>query len=236
MTFVVDSADARELPTRCAFLFANAHEFPARRLIVLSGPTGAGKTAVLRALAARGAQVVDLEALACHRGSTFGSLGQPVQPSHAEFQARVVTAWHAARPGLPLFIEDEGEYLGSVGLPPALVDLMRCADRILLDPPQEVRIARLVREYADCSAPLLAAAIRRAAPRLGQERVRVSLAALTRENRGSAVRALLAYYDQAYSHRLASADRVRIHMIDRGENTSAAVGRIAEFFAQLIPN
>src|SRR5262249_6951453 len=134
----------------------------------LCGPAGSGKTDLLRALAARGAQVIDLEALASHRGSAFGALGQAPQPSHDTFQLRVVAAWRAARPDRPLFVEDEADYLGSVGVPAAVLARLRAAARIVLDTPRAARVGRLLRDYGAFPAPELADAIRRAAPRLGR--------------------------------------------------------------------
>jgi tRNA 2-selenouridine synthase len=206
VTPVVDSADARSLPASRAFAAGAVHDLPARRLVTLSGPAGSGKTDVLKALAERGAQAIDLEALACHRGSAFGGLDRRPQPSHDTFQRTVLAAWRAARPDWPLFIEDEGDYLGSVGVPASVLARLRAADRVVVETARAHRLSRLLRDYGGVPTHALAGAVRRAAPRLGSGAASAALDALARGDREAVVDALLPFYDRAYTHRTA-ADR-----------------------------
>ncbi|OYU93147.1 MAG: tRNA 2-selenouridine(34) synthase MnmH, partial [Burkholderiales bacterium PBB5] len=91
------------------------------RLTVLAGRTGSGKTRLLPALAAEGAQVLDLEALACHRGSILGGLpGQP-QPSQKRFDSLLWSALRALDTSRPVFVESESKQIGRLQLPAALV-------------------------------------------------------------------------------------------------------------------
>jgi tRNA 2-selenouridine synthase len=205
---------------------------------VLSGGAGAGKTEVLRILARRGAHIVDLEGLACHRGSAFGGLGQPGQPSHTAFHDAVAGAWRAARPDLPLFIEDEGEYLGSVGVPRQLLARMRLADRVMIETPRAARVSRLLRDYGDFDACDLIAAIHRAGPRLGAQPTRTALEALTRGDRAHAVSTLLLFYDRAYAHRL---DQIResaclctVDGTDAGRAAAAILARVSDALAPAV--
>jgi tRNA 2-selenouridine synthase len=193
-----------------------------RDLVVLSGHAGAGKTAVLRALARGGAQVIDLEALACHRGSAFGGLGQAAQPSHRDFQAQVAAAWSGSRPDAPLFIEEEGEYLGGVGVPPTVLLRMRAAVHVLIDTPSIARVSRLAREYRRVPAADLAAAIRRLVPRIGHSTATAALDAVTRHDTEAAVTAVLPFYDRAYAHRFTRTGSTVLGRVDGTDADRAA--------------
>jgi hypothetical protein len=117
------------------------------RTLVLIGAPGSGKTEVLAALAAQGEQVLDLEHLAAHRGSAFGSVGAR-QPSHSQFQTEVHRAVAAVDPDLPLWIEQEGRFIGSVGVPTDLAQQWGASETIALEVPRERRLARLVETYS----------------------------------------------------------------------------------------
>jgi len=115
---------------------------------VLCGRTGSAKSRLLTALAAQGAQVVDLEALACHRGSVLGPLpGQP-QPSQKAFDTAL---WHALR-GLdaarPVFVEGESRTVGRLRVPERLIDALRAAPVVQVRMPLEARVAFLLDDYA----------------------------------------------------------------------------------------
>jgi len=226
VTPVVDSTVHRSLPASRALL----PPAPRRRLVVVSGLAGAGKSELLRALAMRGEQVLELEELAGHGGSAFGGLGRPPQPSHRLFQARLAAAWLATDPARPLFVEDEGEYLGSVGLPPELSAGLRTAERVLLETPPATRIERLVRTYGGFSPSLLEAAVRRLRPRLGRERTRAALRALARGDAAGAAEVLLGYYDPAYLRRQARSGPLRGRVPDAGGDPAAAAQVVAALF------
>jgi tRNA 2-selenouridine synthase len=175
------------------------------QLVVLRGETGTGKTDILAALAGRGAQVLDLEALAGHRGSAFGGLGLGRQPSHRAFQARVRAALCSFDRARPVYLEHEGAYIGAVGLPAALVEQMAIADGIRLRCAIPRRAERIAAQYRGVALEELEAALGRVERRLGPDLGR-TIRALLREGRlVAAVEALLPYYDQAYQHQLAAA-------------------------------
>ena len=101
------------------------------RVIVVGGRTGVGKTRVLRALAAKNHQVLDLEALAAHRGSAFGDLKGAAQPSNAAFETKCAWAWRALDATRDVFVEDEEGHVGRCLVPPALYARMRAAPRVV---------------------------------------------------------------------------------------------------------
>lgn len=116
---------------------------------VIAGPTGSGKTRLLHALAAAGAQVLDLEGLARHRGSILGAWpdGQP-QPSQKAFDTALVHALQRFDPARPVWVEAESRRIGLVQLPAALAAAIGQAPRVQLQVPFEVRLALVLQDYA----------------------------------------------------------------------------------------
>ncbi len=114
---------------------------------VICGPTGSGKTRLLQALAAEGAQVLDLEALACHRSSVLGHLpGQP-QPSQKRFDSLIWDALRRFDPARPVYVESESKKVGNLRVPDALMDAMRESECIDLRLADEERVALLLEDY-----------------------------------------------------------------------------------------
>jgi tRNA 2-selenouridine synthase len=116
-------------------------------LRVLCGTTGSGKSRLLQALAARGGQVVDLEMLACHRGSVLGALPGQGQPSQKQFETRVWASLRSLDPGRPVFIESESRMIGRLRVPEALLLRMRAAPCIRLSLPTAERVEGLMDDY-----------------------------------------------------------------------------------------
>jgi tRNA 2-selenouridine synthase len=115
---------------------------------VVAGRTGSGKTRLLQALAAQGAQVLDLEGLAQHRGSVLGGLPHDPQPTQRAFETRL---WHALSgfdPSRPVFVESESRKIGQRQVPEALLDRMRREGRVLMvEMPDTARVQLLLEEY-----------------------------------------------------------------------------------------
>src|SRR4051794_5953984 len=184
--FVCERVDSRSQRARRP---RGAHDGP--RLIVVGGLAGAGKTALLSHLAADGEQTLDLEAMAHHRGSAFGHLGQPTQPSNETFSELVAAALRAADPTRPLYVEDEGRYIGSVCVPPALADEIESSPVLWLEATAAERLARLLASYAVHPPADLVAAIDRLAPRIGIVRARRAREAVLDDRPQQAVEQLL---------------------------------------------
>ena len=124
--------------------------FPAP-VVVLDGNTGTGKTAILQRMGALGAQVIDLEGLARHRGSLFGAMPGG-QPSQRAFEGRLALDMAALDPARPVVVEAESAKVGEVRLPPGLWKAMQAAPRIAVTAPPAARAAYLTRAYADLTA------------------------------------------------------------------------------------
>ena len=114
---------------------------------VVCGPTGSGKTRLLQALAAQGAQVLDLEALANHRSSVLGHIPGLPQPSQKRFDSLVWEALRHFDPARPVFVEAESKKVGNVRVPDALIDAMRASPCIDLQLNNTERVALLLEDY-----------------------------------------------------------------------------------------
>jgi tRNA 2-selenouridine synthase len=117
------------------------------RYRVVCGLTGSGKTRLLQALAARGAQVLDLEALAEHRGSVLGLRPGDRQPTQKQFDTRVWQALRGFDPARPVYVESESKKVGNVAVPEALILAMRASPCLRVDLPIEERVALLLEDY-----------------------------------------------------------------------------------------
>jgi tRNA 2-selenouridine synthase len=183
-------------------VLADLDRLPARFTFrVVCGTTGSGKSRLLQHLAAAGAQVLDLEALAHHRGSLLGSLPALPQPSQKQFETRL---WHALRgfdSSRPIFIESESRKVGELRVPDQLLLSMRAADCIRLELPLEARVRLLRDEYVhfESDVATLHEKLDCLVPLHGHERVG-AWKRLVDEGRWDALveRLLLDHYDPAY--------------------------------------
>ncbi len=119
---------------------------------VICGPTGSGKSRLLAALAETGRpdnrhQVLDLEALARHRGSVLGRLPGEPQPSQKQFDSLLLQALQQLDPARPVYVEAESSKIGNLTLPDALSGAMHAGNCLLLETPLEVRVAGLLEDY-----------------------------------------------------------------------------------------
>jgi tRNA 2-selenouridine synthase len=168
---------------------------------VVCGMTGTGKSRLLRALALRGAQVLDLEALAAHRGSILGNLPDEPQPTQKMFDSLVRHALARFDPDRPVFVEAESKKIGRLRVPEALIDSMWSSECLVLDAPIEVRVALLQSEYAHYIADpeALVAQIECLTALHGRETIS-RWQALSREGNSAACEELLVrHYDPAYT-------------------------------------
>lgn len=120
----------------------------ALRFRVVCGPTGSAKTRVLEALAARGAQVLDLEALAAHRGSVLGALPGRPQPTQKSFETALFSALRRFDPQRPVYVEAESRKIGTLHVPEALIMKVRASPCVTIEASRATRLDFLLRDYA----------------------------------------------------------------------------------------
>jgi tRNA 2-selenouridine synthase len=208
-----------------------------RRYIVLAGRTGAGKTQVLQELKRRGERVVDLEALARHRGSSFGQIGLPPAPGQEQFENELGLELHRldfphtdahALSNDRIWIEDESKKIGCRVLPAGLHAAFFYSPIFYIDRPLAERAARLAQEYGEYNLQELSEAIVRIRKRLGGQDCSRALEALHAGDLTTACTIVLTYYDRTYEYGLARRAPRRIRRFEAGATEPA------EIAAQLI--
>ena len=168
---------------------------------VICGTTGSGKSRLLHRLAALGAQVLDLEALANHRGSVLGLVPGSLQPGQKQFESRVWDALRHFDPARPVFVESESKKVGDLRVPERLVERMREAPCIRLDLALDARVALLIEDYHFFVSDTEAFCARLDALRVlrGNEVVKAWQAAARAGRNDAVVRELLSqHYDPIY--------------------------------------
>ncbi|MBS1586582.1 MAG: tRNA 2-selenouridine(34) synthase MnmH [Bacteroidetes bacterium] len=172
--------------------------------VVLGGYTGSGKTIVLKELQRKGETIIDLEQIACHKGSAFGALDMPVQPTQEMFDNLLATELRRVMRSNPdrIWLEDESQRIGLTNLPKAFWDNMRKASVYFLDVPFEVRLDHITGEYGRAKKEELVNAVIRIQKRLGGLDTKNAINFLLEDNHKEAFRVLLRYYDKYYNKAL----------------------------------
>jgi tRNA 2-selenouridine synthase len=182
------------------------HLLPTRfSYLLLAGPTGVGKTQVLQNLAQVGAQVLDLERLARHRGSLLGQEWQQTQPSQKWFESLIVEQLQSFQPDHPIWVESESSTIGRLHLPAPLWQAMKASPCLQLEAPIGERVRWLIRSYPHLIAhpQVLKEKLMLLKPQQGQARVRQWYDWIEAEAWEELVQDLLErHYDPAYRHAL----------------------------------
>ncbi len=169
-----------------------------RNLLILGGMTGSGKTQVLHQLKSRGEQVIDLEDLAQHQGSSYGTMNKLVQPSQEQFENELASRLVATDPEKHTWLEDESITIGKRFIPKALWEQMRVATIFNIKVPLESRIEFLVKEYGSLDKEFLIECTTRIGKRLGPEQTKNTVLAINEDRMADFIRQVLVYYDKTY--------------------------------------
>ena len=173
-----------------------------KRVIVLGGLTGSSKTHIIKFLKSSGQQIIDLEGLANHKGSAFGSLGQLPQPTTEQFANMLYYEWNSIEKNLPLWLEDESRNIGSVFIPDKFYENMQDTPAIILMMDVKKRLPRLMKEYSEYPAESLKESILKISKRLGGDNTKDAIDAVEIGDYAKAIEITLNYYDKAYLYGL----------------------------------
>lgn len=176
-------------------------------LVVLSGLTGAGKTHQIELLRQRGEQVVDLENLANHRGSAFGSIGLGSQPSVEHFENQLATEFLSLDWAREIWVEDESRSIGDAKLPDAFYQQLKKAPAIFMDVPRGARSEVIAREYGPLNQRDIVDSIRKITKRMGGQNVKRAIELLESGDMNGCIDILLEYYDRTYMNSKARIER-----------------------------
>jgi tRNA 2-selenouridine synthase len=171
-----------------------------KKVVVVGGKTGCGKTEILDVLKKKGEQVICLETLASHRGSAFGALGKPLQPRNEMFQNMLAEEWLNVDPGKILFLENESLTIGPIVLPPRIYEAIRSSPVVELQLDLPHRLKRILAEYGEFPVEALMENTLKLSKRLGGLRTQQAVEALQDGNKEKWVELVLSYYDSAYGY------------------------------------
>ncbi len=207
-----------------------AHEFFDARVFtfnIVGGCTGAGKTEVLQVLAEMGEQVIDLEGMANHKGSAFGSIGEQPQPTNEQFENELFLRLRVLDPSRPVWLENESKNVGRVYLPEAFWRQMRDSVLYSIEVDPAVRLERVIGYYAgEGHTAALLEAFGKIKKRLGGLEYQQAVQALEAGNIRDAARIALAYYDKSYLFQLSQWPEDRAVKLEHCEDVRETANRL----------
>ncbi len=204
---------------------------PPKPILIVGGMTGTGKTDILAALHHTGSQVLDLEALASHRGSSYGSLGLPPQPTNEQFENEIAVRWAAFDVNHPVWIEAESNRIGSCRVPEPLFHQMNQSTVLEIKRSRSERLSSLVQVYGTADRQDLISATLRIQKKLGGQRTREAIELIQSDHLIEAFDVVLNYYDKTYTYDL-QRRKVKIYPI---EVTGLQPAEIAKVLLTILP-
>ena len=192
---------------------------------VVGGRTGSGKTKILKELSLLGEQIIDLEGLAHHKGSAFGSIGEIAQPTVEQFENDLFQALSALDPQRQVWIENESRSIGRVYIPAPFWEKMRASTLFNVQIPETARIDNLLQDYVLTDKSELEAAFLRIDKKLGGQHLKAALEALRADDFATAARIALHYYDKTYQHGLENNPSSDIRLLEFAHGDPAAIAK-----------
>jgi tRNA 2-selenouridine synthase len=192
-----------------------------KQLILLGGKTGSGKTDILKKLADLRIQTVDLEKIAHHKGSAFGSINELKQNPQQVFEHELFQQLKALNETQHIILEDESQAIGFNKIPQGLWEQMKQATIIKLEIPFELRVQKLVDDYTTVNIDALKCCVIKIAQQLGPQNTKLCLQYLDEGNLSDVARLSLLYYDKAYEFSYARKKQPIIHLVSDTIDASA---------------
>ena len=168
------------------------------QLCILGGMTGSGKTLLLQQLQLMGHQVIDLEELAQHQGSAYGSLNKLVQPTQEQFENNLGQQLNLLDRKKLTWVENESISIGKRFIPKPFFEQMLKAVMVDLQIDNQQRLEKLLKEYGTLDKEFLIASTQRIGKHLGPEQTKHAIAAIGENDMREFIRLLLVYYDKTY--------------------------------------
>lgn len=183
-----------------------------RKIILLGGKTGSGKTDILKKLSAYNFQVVDLEGIAHHKGSAFGAINEQKQNPQQVFEHQLYGELSMLDSALPVILEDEAQAIGFNKLPHGLWQQMKQSTIIKIEIPFELRVLKLVEDYTTVDIEALKACVVKISQQLGTLNTKLCLQYLDEKKLSDVARLSLVYYDRAYEFSYKNKKQPIIHL------------------------
>ena len=169
-------------------------------IIVMGGKTRVGKTKLLKLLGKNNFQIIDLEGLANHRGSTFGGLGMREQPSNEQFENLIAERLKGFKKNNKILVEAESSNIGKCKIPHEFFSQMKTAERIEIKKSESNRLEELINTYSIFKEKDLIEAIIRIKKRLGPQRTKIAIESIKNKDWKSVCKSVLEYYDKCYEY------------------------------------
>lgn len=196
------------------------------KFLVIGGETGSGKTEVLELLRSEGQQIIDLEAMAAHRGSAFGSIGMADQPKNEQFSNELAQKLSEFDPHRPIWLEDESRMIGNVHLPERFWFALRAAPLLVVKVDFEDRLKRLLHTYGQFPIAELEKSFMKIERKIGGQYLKTAIAQLREGDLQAAAQIALRYYDKAYRFGLTKKDTDTIIQVSEVSSQAQIVNQL----------
>lgn len=192
----------------------NEFEKPTLKIIVLGGKTGSGKTEILKELEKAGEQIIDLEGIAHHKGSAFGWIGEPKQPTVEQFENNLFDVFRTIDPSKRVWVENESRSIGTVFIPQGFWNQMKSSPLIHLEVPFFQRVEHLVDVYTQTSKEDLILSFEKIESKIGTENLKKTIGWIINGDFETAAAMGLKYYDKTYMHNFEVNTTLQKHIVE----------------------
>ncbi len=199
------------------------------QLKILGGSTGSGKTEILYSLSDLGHQIVDLEKIAHHKGSAFGTIGEISQLPNEQFENNLYEAFLKCDPSKPIWLENESRSIGRNHIPEALWWKMRGSVLYSIEVDRDIRLDRALQYYSkDTDVEVLKEAFIKIKKRLGGLDFQIAMKALDEHDLRTAADIALRYYDKTYTFQIESWNQDQLRYIDGCDDVLEAAQKLSQ--------